>query len=114
MSALSFGEKLLLLRRKKGVSQVKLAKKLDLVVQNISRYENGEYLPKSEVLLKLSNILDVSIDYLLIPEHQNPEIVNFRDTEFLGLLKKIDLLPDLERKRFKKSIQSYLLDLGDR
>jgi transcriptional regulator with XRE-family HTH domain len=112
MVTLSFGEKLMLLRKKKKLSQRELAKKLGLAFTNLPRYEGGEYLPKAEVLLKLSRIFNVSIDYLLMDESQTPEIVNVKDNEFLSLIKEADQLPDAEKNRLKNLLKSYLTDHG--
>ena len=53
------------LRRKRHVSQVKLAIDLDLSQNSISRYENGEREADYVTLIKIADHFDVSIDYLL-------------------------------------------------
>ncbi|HIR40063.1 MAG TPA: helix-turn-helix transcriptional regulator [Candidatus Coproplasma stercoripullorum] len=53
------------LRRKRHVSQVKLAIDLDLSQNSISRYENGEREADYVTLIKIADYFDVSIDYLL-------------------------------------------------
>ena len=53
------------LRRKRHVSQVKLAIDLDLSQNSISRYENGEREADYVTLIKSADYFDVSIDYLL-------------------------------------------------
>ena len=53
------------LRRKRHVSQIKLAIDLDLSQNSISRYENGEREADYVTLIKIADYYDVSIDYLL-------------------------------------------------
>ena len=53
------------LRRKRHVSQVKLAIDLDLSQNSISRYENGGREADYVTLIKIADYFDVSIDYLL-------------------------------------------------
>lgn len=53
------------LRRKRHVSQVKLAIDLDLSQNSISRYENGEREADYVTLIKIADYFDVSTDYLL-------------------------------------------------
>ena len=53
------------LRRKRHVSQIKLAIDLDLSQNSISRYENGEGEGDYVTLIKIADYFDVSIDYLL-------------------------------------------------
>lgn len=61
------------LRRKRHVSQVKLAIDLDLSQNSISRYENGEREADYVTLIKIADYFDVSIDYLL-ERTDNPKI----------------------------------------
>lgn len=62
---MSFGEKLLQLRKEKGYSQEVLADKLSTTRQAISKWENGQGYPETEKLLMIGNLFEVSIDYLL-------------------------------------------------
>ncbi len=62
---MDFGEKLLALRKKEGMSQESLAEKLNTSRQAISKWENNQGFPETEKLLKISNIFNVSLDYLL-------------------------------------------------
>ncbi|WP_042277436.1 helix-turn-helix domain-containing protein [[Clostridium] dakarense] len=70
---MEFGEKLLDLRKKEGMSQEVLAEKLNTSRQAISKWENGQGFPETEKLLKIGNIFDVSIDYLLKNSVENKE-----------------------------------------
>lgn len=60
-----FGEKLLKLRKENGLSQEALAEKLNTSRQAISKWENSQGYPETEKLLMISNIFNVSVDYLL-------------------------------------------------
>ncbi len=53
------------LRRKKGISQLKLAMDLGMNQNSISRYETGEREADYATLIRLAEYFDVSIDYLL-------------------------------------------------
>ena len=52
--------------RKKGYSQLKVAMDLSISREAISYYENGLRCPNLEMLVKLSDYFNVSIDYLII------------------------------------------------
>ena len=56
---------LLNLRTEKGLSQEELAEKLFVTRPAVSRWENGETLPNTEVLKLLSKFFQVSINTLL-------------------------------------------------
>lgn len=53
------------LRKKQGVTQLKLAMDLDMCQNTISRYENGQREAGYKELIKLADYFEVSIDYLL-------------------------------------------------
>ena len=61
------------LRKQKGISQLKLAMDLSLNQNSISRYENGEREAGYDLLIKMADYFDVSIDYLL-ERTNNPKI----------------------------------------
>ena len=65
---MNFGEKLFKLRKEKGLSQEALAEKLSTTRQAVSKWENGQGFPETEKLLLLSNIFEVSTDFLLKEE----------------------------------------------
>lgn len=53
------------LREENSWTQLELAKKLNCAMSSIAMYENGDRKPSLEVLIKLSETFDCSIDYLL-------------------------------------------------
>lgn len=65
-----FGERLYKLRNKNNMSQGDLANKLDVSRQTISKWENNMCLPETEKLVQLSEIFNISIDYILKGEEK--------------------------------------------
>ncbi len=53
------------LRKKKNISQLKLAMDLNLSQNTISRYETGDREPGITELILLADYFQVSVDYLL-------------------------------------------------
>lgn len=53
------------IRKKKNLSQQKIALDLSISREAISYYENGKRSPSVETLVMLSNYFNVSIDYLI-------------------------------------------------
>ena len=53
------------LRKKHGISQLKLAMDLHMSQNTISRYETGEREPGIAELIKLADYFRVSLDYLV-------------------------------------------------
>ncbi|OXS54237.1 transcriptional regulator [Cohnella sp. CIP 111063] len=60
-----FGEKLKTERSKKGWSQEELAAKLYVSRQSVSKWENGQNYPGIEIIIKISDLFEVTIDELL-------------------------------------------------
>lgn len=65
---MTFGEKLLKLRKEKGLSQETLAEQIGTTRQAVSKWENNQGFPETEKLLQLSNIFETSVDFLLKDE----------------------------------------------
>ena len=53
------------IRKKRGLSQVKVAMDLNISREALSYYENGKRNPDLQMLRLLSEYFDVSIDYLV-------------------------------------------------
>ena len=53
------------LRKKKGISQLRLATDLHTTQNTISRYETGEREPGIDELIKIADYFNVSVDYLI-------------------------------------------------
>ena len=63
-----FNEKLKSLRNAHDMTQDTLAQKLGITKRALANYESGKRIPKHETLIKISEIFDVSLDYLLAKE----------------------------------------------
>jgi len=54
------------IRKEKKYSQLKVAMDLSISREALSYYENGKRSPDLEMLVKLSEYFNVSIDYLIL------------------------------------------------
>lgn len=79
---MKFHDKLLVLRKAQGMSQEDLAVKLETTRQAISKWENGLGYPETEKLIVLSNVFQVSIDFLLKDQEEMPSAKN--DTHYVS------------------------------
>ena len=59
---MNLGEKILKLRKEKGLSQEALAEQLGTTRQAVSKWENNQGYPETEKLLQLSNVFEVSTE----------------------------------------------------
>ena len=75
-------ERIRQLRQDRGLSQVDLAKRLNVTKQSVSNWENDNIQPSIEMLQKLSDVFSVSTDYLLGRENRRYlEISGLTDEE---------------------------------
>jgi transcriptional regulator with XRE-family HTH domain len=65
MNNMLFGDKLKREREKRGWSQDYLAEKLYVSRQSVSKWENNKNYPSIEVIINLSDLLNITIDELL-------------------------------------------------
>jgi transcriptional regulator with XRE-family HTH domain len=64
--AQEFGARLRAVREKRGFTQSKLAESIGTYAPQISKYETGEVVPEGETLAALAEVLDVSLDELVL------------------------------------------------
>lgn len=63
------------LRLEKGLRQKDVAEKLGISPQSLGYYENGINKPDPDMLIKLADFYEVSVDYIL--EHEDKVIVSY-------------------------------------
>ncbi len=61
-----FSERLKALRIKRGLTQSDVANKINVERSSVAKYEgSGGIMPSSEVLIRIADLFDVTLDYLL-------------------------------------------------
>ena len=65
MAKETFGQRLAALRKEKGLTQSDIADKVGITAQAVSKWENDQASPDIDILIKLSEIFDISLDELL-------------------------------------------------
>ena len=65
MDIQNVGNQIAVLRKQKGLTQAELGERLDVSFQAVSKWERGETLPDTGILLDLAEILRTSVDYIL-------------------------------------------------
>lgn len=71
---MKINEKLVALRKEKGLSQLDLAEMMNVSRQAISRWEVGAAIPSIDNLKYLGSLYNVSLEYLLNEEMENPPL----------------------------------------
>ncbi len=102
---MTIGEHIMLLRKQKGFSQAALGKEIGTSGDIIGRYERNIMTPSIDVIMKISDILGVSIDYLV--GKTNLEL----DNSTLKRLEDIASLSDENKTFVFRMIDMALRDL---
>ena len=93
------------IREAKNLTQQNIADMLNIQRPTYTRYENGEREPDFETVLKLSEILEVSVDYLLgktdIPTTLDEEL----EGEEFALWGEVHDLSEEEKKKVLEFIR---------
>lgn len=105
-----FIERLKQLREAKNLTQLRLAMELNVSQETISGYEIGKAVPPADMLVKLADTLDTSVDYILgrtdIKSTLRASELSEQEAEILTILRKqpedkrifvFDLIKGLEK-----------------
>ena len=68
MDQIKIGKFITECRKKKNLTQVQLAEKLNITNRAISKWETGKTMPDSDIMLGLCDILEISVNELLCGE----------------------------------------------
>lgn len=91
---MDFSEKLIRLRRSAGLSQAELADLLGVTRQSVSKWESGTAMPELGKLIALSDRFQVSVDYLVKENLEEPAERCPPPAETARLEEKLDRLTE--------------------
>lgn len=95
-------------RTEKGISQDELAKKVGIHPTHLSRYERGLSVPSVEVAQKLSEVLKMSLDELILENPKEQMGKAIQDRELLGLFSRVQILDQPKQQTIKDLITAFL------
>ena len=101
-----FHKKLKSLRLEREWSQAELAERLGIDRIRVSTYENGKVVPETKLMVKMAEVFDVSLDYLVFgnEEGSSPKI-DFKDRDLMRQFQKLDNMDNDARKIVKELIE---------
>ena len=102
---MAFAERLKELRKQAHLTQVELAKLLGIGQSSYADWERGKKKPTQENLVKISQVLGVSIDYLVVNSEEKSN-----DLDNIELLFRMNSkgLTDEEKEVFKKELIEFM------
>jgi transcriptional regulator with XRE-family HTH domain len=101
---MTLGQQITALRKKKGISQADLGKRVETSGDIIGRYERDEVKPSIEVVIRMADALEVSLDYLV--GKTDMEL----DSSTLNRIREVTALPDEDRKQVFMVVDALIRD----
>ena len=96
------------LRKKARLSQTQLAKEINISYPQMSRYETKGVQPPANVLKKLADVLDTSVDYLINGDTEEKAKATLKDTKLLRLFKAVERLNEDDKSVVSKLINAFV------
>jgi transcriptional regulator with XRE-family HTH domain len=97
------------LRQERGWSQAELAKRLSVHQKQISGYERAVHSPSTEVLIRMAQEFNCSLDFLAFDDRSDTSALPIADRELLEKIKEIEQLPEQDRATIKAVLDTFLL-----
>lgn len=104
---MSFGKRLVELRRKRGLTQQQLCELVGVHVTQLRNYESDRSQPTLEVIRKLALALDITADELVFDPSERMPLIT--DKELIRQWEHIEELPEEDRKALKAVVEGLLL-----
>lgn len=106
----SLADRIQVLRKQLGLTQVELADKIGVSKSQFIRYESKGVQPPANIINKLADILNTSVDFLISGDKNEKAKASLKNSELLQRFKEIDTLPEQEQNIIIKVISAYVRD----
>ncbi len=103
------GERIKYLRQQRGWSQMQLSKKLNTHQKQISGYERGIHTPSIDLLIKMAELFNISLDYFAFDDQEDKTCIQIADKELMQTVKEIDALPEEDRTTIKAVLNTFII-----
>lgn len=100
-------------RQENKFSQEDLANKLNMKRSNVANYESGRVVPPGNALLEMSNIFNVTTDYLLGSTNDPYSKVSLEDNDLKQIQRQRNRLTGKDRERMENMIKMLKLSFLD-
>ena len=103
-------ERIQLLRKQAGLTQIELADKIGVSKSQYIRYETKDVQPPANIMNKLADALGTSVDYLISGDKNEKAKALLKNSELIQRFKEMDTLPEEEQGVLIKIISAYVRD----
>jgi transcriptional regulator with XRE-family HTH domain len=102
------GKRIQELRKQAGLSQTELASKIGVSYPQMSRYEVKGVQPPADVLKRLADVLNTSVDYLVSGNTEEKAKATLKDSKLLSLFKSVESMNDEDKNVVTKLISAFI------
>jgi transcriptional regulator with XRE-family HTH domain len=103
-----FAGKLRELRQARGLTQARLAELLEVSPRVYNRWETGAAAPRLDTVVRLADILEVSLDVLVGRKDPDSDTLRIRNPQLHSLYRQIDRLSDEDQRALVVLLDSLL------
>jgi transcriptional regulator with XRE-family HTH domain len=103
-------DRIILLRKQVGLTQVELADKIGVSKSQYIRYETKDVQPPANIMNKLADALGTSVDFLISGDKSEKAKASLKNSELIQRFKEVDALPEEEQGVLIKIISAYVRD----
>jgi transcriptional regulator with XRE-family HTH domain len=106
---MTLGDRIKQLRQQRGWSQAQLSKKLNVHQKQISGYERGVHSPSIELLVRIAELFNVSLDYIAFDKREEKNIIPIADRELMQAVQQIDQLSAEDKATIKAVLNTFIV-----
>ncbi len=108
----SIGERIVRIRKERGITQKELATLVGVTQPVISDYERGVLRVHGELLIQFAKILKTSTDEFLGLEKQPRKTGPIKNLRLLRKVREIEKLPRRDQEALLRTIEAFLAKAG--
>lgn len=105
---ISVGIQIQKLRKEKNLNQSQLAEKIGVSLTQLQRYENKGVQPPADILRKLADTFNTSIDFLVYGDSEQKAQQSIKDNELLSQFKAVEQLDSKDKSTIKDIIDAFI------
>lgn len=106
---MAISDRVRLLRQERRWTQAELGEKIGVHQKQVSAYERGANIPSTEVLIKLAEAFNVSLDYLAFEAKGQSARINIQDRDLLRRFEALDSLSEQDKNLAKQILDLLIL-----
>lgn len=105
---MNIGLKLKKIRNLHNLSQAQLSEKIKVHTTNIARYETNKQTPTIEILKKIADFYDITIDYFISDNEEIKPASRIKDKKLLERFEAVESLKEEDKKTVIDLIDAFI------